>query len=125
MSSRGFVHELLLGTLRQWWALSRISESLIENPVTDQGVQAAINIGLYQLIYMNIPEYAAINDTVEALKQLGKEYGTGLVNAILRKTQKSKTKFTKKVNKTTAYQIGWLSSSNKIGVSIMMSWVVH
>ena len=76
MSSRGFVHELLLGTLRQWWALSRISESLIENPVTDQGVQAAINIP-------------------------------------------------RKSIKTTAYQIGWLSSSNKIGVSIMMSWVVH
>lgn len=112
MSSRGFVHELLLGTLRQWWALSRISESLIENPVTDQGVQAAINIGLYQLIYMNIPEYAAINDTVEALKQLDKGYGTGLVNAILRKTQKSKAKFTKKVNKNHSLP-NWLAKHLK------------
>lgn len=112
VSSRGFAHELLLGTLRQWWALSRISESLIENPVTDQGVQAAINIGLYQLIYMNTPEYAAINDTVEALKQLGKGHGAGLVNAILRKTQKSKAKFTKKINKNHSLP-NWLAKQLK------------
>ena len=43
---KGFAHELLLGTLRQWWALARIGESLIEHEVTDKGVWAALNIGM-------------------------------------------------------------------------------
>ena len=58
--TKAFAHELLLGTLRQWWALTRIGESLIEHEVTDKGVWAALNIGLYQLLYMDTPDYAAI-----------------------------------------------------------------
>lgn len=74
---KGFAHELLLGTLRQWWALARIGESLIEHEVTDKGVWAALNVGLYQLLYMDTPDYAAIGETVEAVKQLDKGYGAG------------------------------------------------
>lgn len=85
---KGFAHELLLGTLRQWWALSRIGESLIDYEVTDKGVWAGLNVGLYQLLYMDTPDYAAIGETVEAIKELDKGYGAGLVNAILRKVQK-------------------------------------
>lgn len=96
---RGFAHELLLGTLRQWWALSRVGESLIDTEVTDKGVWAGLNIGLYQLLYMDTPDYAAIGETVEAVKQLDKAYGAGLINAILRKVQKNPAKFAKKIEK--------------------------
>ena len=96
---KGFAHELLFGTLRQWWALARIGESLIEHEVTDKGVWAALNIGLYQLLYMDTPDYAAIGETVEAVKQLDKGYGAGLINAILRKVQKNPAKFAKKIEK--------------------------
>lgn len=109
---KGFTHELLLGTLRQWWALSRIGESLIENEVTDKGVWAALNIGLYQLLYMNIPDYASINDTVEAIKQLDKGYGAGLINAILRKVQKNPAKFAKKIEKNHSLP-NWLAKQLK------------
>ncbi|WP_019519809.1 16S rRNA (cytosine(967)-C(5))-methyltransferase RsmB [Faucicola boevrei] len=98
-TDKGFAHELLIGTLRQWWALNRIGESLIEQEVTDKGVLSAVNIGIYQLIYMHTPDYASINDTVEAVKQLDKGYGAGLVNAILRKVAKNPAKFAKKVQK--------------------------
>lgn len=109
---RGFVHELLLGTLRQWWALSRIIESLVSRPITDPGVTAALNVGLYQLLYMNTADHAAIHATVEALKQLDKEYGAGLLNAILRKVQKSPNKFAKKINKNHSLP-NWLAKSLK------------
>ncbi len=125
-ADRGFTHELLYGTLRQWWALSRIGESLIEREVTDKGVVAALNIGLYQLLYMNTPDYAAINDTVEALKTLDKSYGVGLVNAILRKVQKSPEKFYKKVNKNHSLpnwlakqlKMDWAACYAELGVSL-------
>ncbi len=109
---RGFAHELLLGTLRQWWALSRIGESLIENEVTDKGVWAGLNMGLYQLLYMDTPDYAAIGETVEAVKQLDKGYGAGLINAILRKVQKNPVKFAKQINKNHSLP-NWLAKQLK------------
>lgn len=126
---KGFAHELLLGTLRQWWALSRIGESLIEHEVTDKGVWAGLNIGLYQLLYMDTPDYAAIGETVEAVKQLDKGYGAGLINAILRKVQKNPTKFAKKIEKNhslpnwLAYQLkqDWGEQYNNLGQALRQS----
>lgn len=109
---KGFTHELLLGTLRQWWALSRIGESLIKNEVTDKGVWAGLNIGLYQLLYMDTPDYAAISETVEAIKQLDKGYGAGLINAILRKVAKKPDKFRKKIAKNHSLP-NWLAKQLK------------
>lgn len=109
---KGFAHELLLGTLRQWWALSRIGESLIDNEVTDKGVWAGLNIGLYQLLYMDTPDYASIGETVEAVKQLDKGYGAGLINAILRKVQKNPAKFAKQINRNHSLP-NWLAKQLK------------
>lgn len=111
-SDRGFAHTLLLGTLRQWHALSRIGESLLQKQPDDHAVIAAINVGLYQLLYMDTPDYAAINDTVQALKQLDKAYAAGLVNAILRKVQQSPTKYSKKVSKNHSLP-NWLAKQLK------------
>ncbi|MFW2178156.1 MULTISPECIES: 16S rRNA (cytosine(967)-C(5))-methyltransferase RsmB [unclassified Moraxella] len=111
-ADKGFTHELLLGTLRQWWALSRIGESLIEREVTDKGVWAGLNIGLYQLLYMDTPDYASIGETVEAVKQLDKGYGAGLINAILRKVQKNPAKFIKKIEKNHSLP-NWLAKQLK------------
>lgn len=109
---KGFTHELVLGTLRQWWALSRIGESLITHEVTDKGVWAGLNVGLYQLLYLNTPDYAAIGETVEAIKQLDKGYGAGLINAILRKVQKNPDKFRKKIEKNHSLP-NWLAKQLK------------
>lgn len=126
---KGFTHELLLGTLRQWWALSRIGESLIEQEVTDKGVWAGLNIGLYQLLYMNVPDYASIGETVEAIKQLDKGYGAGLINAILRKVQKNPAKFVKKIEKNhslpnwLAYELkqDWADYYTELGQALRQS----
>lgn len=96
-SARAFSHELLYGTLRQWWALSRIVESLAERPVDDPMVTAALQVGLYQLLYLETPDYAAVDSTLQALKTVGQGRATGFVNAILRKVQKSSNTYTKKV----------------------------
>lgn len=98
-NQKGFCHELLLGTLRQWFALNRIGESFIKVEPTDVGIICALNMGIYELLYMKTPDYAVINETLNALKLLNKSYGVGLVNAILRKVANNKEKFTKKVHK--------------------------
>lgn len=96
---RAFAHELTLGTLRQWWAMCRIHESLVQEPITDKAVLVALNSGLYQLLYLQTPDYASISQTVEAIKLLDKAYASGLINAILRKVATNPAKFLKKINK--------------------------
>ncbi len=98
-NEKAFAHQLLLGTLRQWYALNRIGESLIKQPPSDIAIIGALNMGLYELLYMTTPDYALINETLKALKSLNKEYGVGLVNAILRKVADNKEKFLKKIQK--------------------------
>ncbi|WP_066804780.1 16S rRNA (cytosine(967)-C(5))-methyltransferase RsmB [Moraxella oblonga] len=111
-NERAFAHELLLGTLRQWHAINRIGESLIKNPPSDIGIVCALNMGLYELLYMNTPDYALINETLNALKSLNKNYGVSLINAILRKVAKDKDKFLKKVNKNHSLP-NWLAKQLK------------
>lgn len=117
-ADRGFTHELTLGVLRHWWALSRIGESLIDREPTDKGITVALNLGLYQLLYMNTPDYASINATLDALKELDKGYGVGLVNAILRKVAKNPAKFVKKVQKNH-------SLPNHLAKRIKQDWGEH
>lgn len=93
----GFANELLLGTLRQWFALSRISGTLSNYPIDNHGVLAGLHIGMYQLLYMRVADHAAISETVEAIKQVGEANAAGLVNAILRKVQTKQSKWQKKV----------------------------
>lgn len=111
-NEKGFTHELLLGTLRHWHAISRIGESLIKQPPTDIGITCALNMGLYELLYMNTPDYAIINETLNAVKSLNKNYGVGLINAILRKVADKKEKFAKKINKNHSLP-NWLAKELK------------
>jgi 16S rRNA (cytosine967-C5)-methyltransferase len=49
-------------------------------------VMLIIKIGLYLLRYTDAPDYAAVNDTVELAKSVGKGGIAGFVNAVLRKS---------------------------------------
>lgn len=109
---KAFAHQLLLGTLRQWHAINRLHDSLVKTPITDTLVICALNMGLYELLYMSTPDYALINETINALKSLGKAHSTGFINAILRKVANNKDKFTKKVAKNHSLP-NWLAKQLK------------
>jgi len=83
---RGLFNELVMGTLRHWFALDAVLQPMLARPLTDARVQAALHLGLYQILQTRIPAHAAISETVDAAKQLGQEKASGLVNAILRTT---------------------------------------
>ena len=96
---RGFAHALLLTTLRQWYALERLLDSLADNPIDEIEVRTTIQVGLVQLLYLEVADHAAIHETVEAAKEIGFAHATGLINAILRKVVKNPSKFRKKCDK--------------------------
>ncbi|MGE6439836.1 transcription antitermination factor NusB, partial [Psychrobacter sp. NPDC078370] len=85
--------------MRQWHALARLLDSLADNPIDEVEVRTTIQVGLVQLLYLEVADHAAIHETVEAAKEIEFAHSTGLVNAILRKVAKNPSKFRKKCDK--------------------------
>ena len=82
--------ELCYGTLRYYYRLDAWVKLLADKPLKEkeQDVHSLILLGLYQLFYTRIPPHAAIGETVQATRSLGKAWARGLVNGILRNAQR-------------------------------------
>lgn len=89
-ADRALVQELCYGVLRWQPRLAAIAESLLRKPlsVRDADIHALVLIGLYQLLYLRVPPYAAVSETVQAARDLGKPWAAGLLNAVLRRCQR-------------------------------------
>ncbi len=84
------VKELCYGTLRFQPRLDAWLTKLVERPLktADLDVKFVLLLGLYQLAYMRVPAHAAVQETVETCRSLGKAWAAGLVNAVLRRFQR-------------------------------------
>jgi 16S rRNA (cytosine967-C5)-methyltransferase len=78
---------LAYGTLRHHWRLQSWIDALLDRPLRkrDQVVNALLAVGLYQLTETRIPDHAAVSQTVEAARTLGRQPQAGLVNACMRR----------------------------------------
>lgn len=87
-----FVQALVYGVLREKGYLEAIAQVLLEKPLKakDQDIFILIMIGLYQIMSMRVPEHAAVSETVNAAKELGKDWATGLINGVLRRFVREK-----------------------------------
>lgn len=83
---RGFVKEICFGTIRYWITLQAILKNLLEKPLKkeDKDIECLLCVGLYQILYMDTADYAAVNETVSATRVFKKAWAAGLVNKILR-----------------------------------------
>jgi len=83
----GLLQELTYGTLRWRWRLEALADLLLERPLKqrDKDLQLLLLLGLYQLMFMQLPSAVAVNATVAAAQDLGKEWARGLLNAVLRR----------------------------------------
>ncbi len=80
-----FIKEICFGMLRYYLTLEKRALTLLHKRPKDFDVWLVILIGLYQLQYLDIAEYAVVHETVDLLDQLKKNWAKGLVNAILRR----------------------------------------
>ncbi len=80
------VSDLCYGSLRWHEPLSALVGELLSKELKkkDKDVECLIRVGLYQIIYQNTPDHAAVGETVSALKGLKKPWAKKLVNAVLR-----------------------------------------
>lgn len=82
---RAYISNLFYGVLEENVQLDYIIHKLVsKKPKTS--VEVLIKIGLYHMRYMSTPSYAAINETVQLTKRVGKGGISGFVNAVLRKS---------------------------------------
>jgi 16S rRNA (cytosine967-C5)-methyltransferase len=77
---RGFVTELVYGTLRMQRACDWLVDRHLRRPV-EPPVRAALRLGAYQLAFLGTPAHAGVSATVAEVKGPAR----GLVNAILRR----------------------------------------
>lgn len=98
---RALVQEISYGVLRWYPRLEALAGRLLSKPLRakDSDVYALVLAGLYQLIYMRLPEHAAVSETVAAVEGLNKSWARGLVNAVLREFLRQRETLEQEVDK--------------------------
>ncbi|HSM85277.1 MAG TPA: transcription antitermination factor NusB, partial [Candidatus Limnocylindrales bacterium] len=85
---RNLATEIVMGVLRWRSLLDRSIAYFSFSPVPklDLEVLTALRMGAYQIKFLErIPAHAAVNETVELVKQSRKTSAAGLANAVMRK----------------------------------------
>ncbi len=83
-SASPMIKELCFGVCRHYVRLSVIADALTKKRPKSIEVWLVILLGLYQLHYMKLPDYAVVKETVGLLDKVKKTWGKALANAILR-----------------------------------------
>ncbi|MDF1795476.1 MAG: 16S rRNA (cytosine(967)-C(5))-methyltransferase RsmB [Coxiellaceae bacterium] len=83
---RAFVQEVSYGCLRWYPQLQAVANQLLYTPLKSKNhdVLCLLLTGIYQLMYLKTPAYAAVSETVAASKQMKKPWAAKLINKTLR-----------------------------------------
>jgi len=84
---KAFCKELCYGTLRWYGRLEGILSLLLQKPfkAKDTNIKVLALTGLYQLIYLQTPDHAAVSETVNACIKLKRPWAKNTLNAVLRR----------------------------------------
>ena len=103
--------EICFGFCRHYFRLAAIADSLLKKKPKEIEIWVALLIGLYQLHYMNQPDYAVVKETVALLEKTKKIWAKGLVNAVLRNFCRQKDEILAKLKNNPLFVYGqpeWL-----------------
>ncbi len=91
-SDRALAAEMAYGSVRWHHTLRALTGQLLERPLPrrESAIAALIEVGLYQLWCLRVPDHAAVGETVGACGELGRPRMRGLVNAVLRRFQRER-----------------------------------
>ena len=84
---KAFAARLFYGVTERKLTLEHIIGAYVSKPLQklDRQVRITLMMGVYQIMYMdNVPDSAAVNESVSLVKKLGKASASGMVNAVLR-----------------------------------------
>lgn len=84
---KAFISRLFYGVIERMITLDHIISAYSYKPLQklDNAVLTVLRMGVYQIVFMDsVPDNAAVNESVELVKQLGKSSAAPFVNAVLR-----------------------------------------
>lgn len=87
-ADHGLLTELVMGVLRWRGVIDKDIAERSTQPLAklDPEVLTALRLGAYQILFLDrVPTHAAVNESVELVKQARKRSAAGMVNAVLRK----------------------------------------
>ncbi|MDN5870742.1 MAG: 16S rRNA (cytosine(967)-C(5))-methyltransferase RsmB, partial [Nitrococcus sp.] len=89
---RALCQELSYGVLRWHSRLQALVLALLEQRPRsrDRDLVLLLELGLYQLLYTDMPPHAAVSATVDTVRALGKHWAARWVNAVLRRFQRER-----------------------------------
>lgn len=84
---KAFAARLFYGVCERKITLDHVISAYLSQPLEklDRQVRTVLEMGAYQLMYMDVPDSAAVNESVQLIKKLKKSSAAGLVNAVLRR----------------------------------------
>jgi 16S rRNA (cytosine967-C5)-methyltransferase len=99
-----FATHLAYGVLRWLGALEWLAGELLDRPLKrrDRDIQRLILIGLFELWKGENGEHAAVNETAECARLVGKPWAVGLINAVLRRFQREQDDFLNRLSEQPA-----------------------
>lgn len=89
---RALAQHWTYGVLRWKVALDWLAGRLLSRPLRrkDDDLHRLLLLGLFQLWQDRTPDHAAINETAECARALGKSWAVALINAVLRRFQRER-----------------------------------
>lgn len=86
-NDKRFAQYLIYGALRQFEILEFQLEHYLQKPIkqSERHVYLALLLAIYEITTMNTAEYAAVNNWVDLIRKMDREWAVGLTNGILRK----------------------------------------
>ena len=101
---RAFSRHLAYGVLRWLTALEWLTGQLLQRPLKprDRDIQRLVLVGLFQLWQGETGAHAAVNETTECARLLGKPWAVGLVNAVLRRFQREQADWLERLSRQEA-----------------------
>ncbi|BDX04496.1 ribosomal RNA small subunit methyltransferase B [Planctobacterium marinum] len=90
---KAWLHEMLYGVLRNLPTLQFWLNGLLQSPIKPDSrvVEHLLYLGIYQLHFSRVSEYAAVSETVSACDNLKQPHLKKLVNAVLRNFVRQET----------------------------------
>jgi 16S rRNA (cytosine967-C5)-methyltransferase len=116
ISDRGFIRHLVTTTIRRLGQLDKIINHMTKTKLgnTQMAVRHVLRLGITQLLFMEVPAYAAVDSSVGMIEtKLSKklQYLKNPVNAILRNVDRDREQLLKKFGNTRLNFPKWLLKS--------------
>lgn len=87
-----FIKQLVFGTLTYRQSLDYLLEQWLTRPLArlTPPIRNLLRLGLYQVVYLEVADHAAVDESVRLAHKVGHKGVAGLVNAVLRRAVRSK-----------------------------------